>query len=96
MIIFVFYAFLFFVITAIEVTIFFLCVRLLVTIKPYELLVAFDEAGNKLVNATTELISRILFKIFKKDFPEDVRLAVGIIALPLIALTITRVYMFFR
>lgn len=77
---------LYFVSLGIDVTLFFLMVRFVLSFRPFRLLIPFDKTGEILVNATTEMVTRFSVKLFNKDLPEKGRIVASMMALTLIDL----------
>ena len=66
---------------AIDVTIFFLTVRFVLSIRSFRLLVHFDKAGEGLVNATLETVSKTFMKVLKISLPEKYKIATTVMLL---------------
>lgn len=72
---------LYFVHLGINVTLFFLMVRLLLSIRSFRLLVAFDKAGEQLISTIFEVVSKVSIRVLKKDLPEKNKIAAAVILL---------------
>jgi hypothetical protein len=81
-------ALLYFVSLGIDIIIFFLAVRFILLLRSFSLLAAFDKAGDKLVNATTETASRLIARLFNKTLSEKGLIVASILALTLIDLVL--------